>query len=160
MAWKTFVEKLWEGEEEFTTMTAESAAEEMQMGVENTVEKDGDPGPDPNAENMDEDSGNSDHAEDFPTSIFNILEAPRDVLENISNIAALRLVNDLAIRPAPQPPAGTARIKPPHRLIDQGGWQEIYTGKNVWIYDARSNVDQTVRVVSQASSDSTYGTAT
>jgi len=43
-------------------------------------------------------------------------------------------------------------------LIDQGGWQEIYLGKQLWIYDSRSNSDDCVRVVSQVGDF--YGTAT
>jgi hypothetical protein len=43
-------------------------------------------------------------------------------------------------------------------LIDLDGWQEIYHGKTIWIYDAKSNVDQCVRLVSHHSDF--YGTAT
>lgn len=84
-------------------------------------------------------------------------EADKIKLTNISNIAALRLFNDVDIRPAPALPAGTKRISPPNPLIDLGGWQEIYTGKDLWIYDAQSNADECVRVVSQAGEF--YGTA-
>ena len=83
--------------------------------------------------------------------------ADRDRLVNISNLRALRLFNDVDICPAPSPPPGTKRISPPNPLIDQGGWQEIYSGKNLWIYDLRSNTDECVRVVSQAGDF--YGTA-
>ena len=83
--------------------------------------------------------------------------ADRDRIVNISNLRALRLFNDVDIRPAPSPPPGTKRISPPKPLIDQGGWQEIYSGKNLWIYDLRSNTDECVRVVSQAGDF--YGTA-
>ncbi|KAG6866634.1 hypothetical protein C0991_000744 [Blastosporella zonata] len=78
--------------------------------------------------------------------------------QDISNLTALRLLNDVDIRPAPKLPAGESRIKPQNRLIDQGTWQEIYSGMNIWIYDAQSNTDQCVRLVSQEGD--IYGTAT
>ncbi|KAJ7128912.1 hypothetical protein C8R43DRAFT_684582 [Mycena crocata] len=82
----------------------------------------------------------------------------RSVVQNISNLAALRLLNDVDIRPAPSPPAGTKRVSPPNRLVDKKGWQEIYTGLTLWIYDAQSNADQCVRLVNQQGD--VYGTAT
>ena len=85
-------------------------------------------------------------------------EAERAQLTNISNITALRLFNDTDIRQAPSPGPNVKRISPPHPLIDQNGWQEIYTGKNLWVFDARSNNDGCVRVVSQTGDF--YGTAT
>ena len=50
-------------------------------------------------------------------------------------------------------------MRPPNRLVDHDGWQEVYSGKTVWIYDAKSNQDQCVRLVSQKSA-AMYGTAT
>ncbi|KAF5386005.1 hypothetical protein D9615_002376 [Tricholomella constricta] len=82
----------------------------------------------------------------------------RTVFHNISNLSALRLLNDVDIRPAPNPPAGESRIRTPNRLIDQGTWQEIYSGMNLWIYDAQSNTDQCVKLVGQEGD--IYGTAT
>ena len=76
----------------------------------------------------------------------------------MSNLRALRLFNDVDIRPTPERPVGTKPISPQCPLIDLRGWQEIYSGKNSWIYDALSNVDGSVRVVSQTSDF--YGTAT
>jgi len=49
-------------------------------------------------------------------------------------------------------------MSPPNRLVDQGGWQEVYEGHTIWVYDALSNSDQCVRLVSQAGDF--YGTAT
>ncbi|KAF7362083.1 hypothetical protein MVEN_00553900 [Mycena venus] len=60
--------------------------------------------------------------------------------------------------PPPHPPAGTKRYSPPNRLVDKKGWQEIYTGLTIWIYDAQSNNDQCARLVSQEGD--VYGTAT
>ncbi|RXW23337.1 hypothetical protein EST38_g2517 [Candolleomyces aberdarensis] len=82
----------------------------------------------------------------------------RRILENIANIAALRLFNDVDLRPAPPRAAGTKKIQPPNPLIDQNDWQEIYTGKTIWIYDDKSVRDECVRLVSPAGDF--YGTAT
>jgi len=63
------------------------------------------------------------------------------------------------IRPCPTLPEGTKqRIHPPNRLVDQGGWQEIYVGPTIWIYDTQSNKDQCARLVSPQGD--IYGTAT
>jgi hypothetical protein len=110
---------------------------------------------------MGEDSDESDEdSERGP--IFKIVNPTiteeRAAYSGISNLAALRLLNDVNFRPSPSIPTGTRRISPPNRLIDYAGWQEIYGGKSIWIYDAKSNVDQSVRVVSQQGDF--YGTAT
>ncbi len=47
----------------------------------------------------------------------------RALLDGVSNLAALRLFADLAIREAPPRPPGTMRVNPPNRLIDHDGWQ-------------------------------------
>ena len=83
----------------------------------------------------------------------------RTTFSGISNLSALRLLNDVDIRRAPKPPQGTKRIRPPNRLVDHDGWQEVYSGKTVWIYDTQSNQDQCVRLVSQKGA-AMYGTAT
>lgn len=82
----------------------------------------------------------------------------RRVVENISNIAALRLFNDVDLRPAPARPTGTKKVQPPSPLIDQADWQEIYAGPTIWIYDDKSVRDECVRLVSP--SGDFYGTAT
>ncbi|KAF8134588.1 hypothetical protein EV363DRAFT_1257845, partial [Boletus edulis] len=110
------------------------------------------------------DNGGEDDSEDEddPPAIFRIINPSspqeRELLANISNLAALRLLNDVDVRPSPMPPQGAKRIDPPNRLVDYCGWQEFYRGKSVWIYDTKSNTDQCVRVVSQ--SGDMYGTAT
>lgn len=96
--------------------------------------------------------------------IFHIINAApsspiRAMFAGISNLTALRLLNDVDIRRIPEPPAGTKRIKPPNRLVDYHGWQEVYSGKMVWVYDEQSNLDQCVRLVGQESA-TMYGTAT
>ncbi|KAF5388870.1 hypothetical protein D9757_005684 [Collybiopsis confluens] len=83
----------------------------------------------------------------------------RAIFENISNLRALRLFNDVDIQPAPLVPAGTKPISPPNRLADAFGWQEVYTGITIWIYDAQSNSDRSARLVSGSGDSEVYGTA-
>ena len=98
----------------------------------------------------------------IPTPLIKVVNPTstqdRLIFNNISNLTALRLLNDVDIRLSPSPPPGTTRINPPNRLIDQAGWQEIYSGMNIWIYDTLSNIDHCVRLVSQQGN--VYGTAT
>jgi hypothetical protein len=82
----------------------------------------------------------------------------RTILQGISNLCALRLLNDADIRPAPSPQAGQRRLSHPNRIIDQNGWQEVYPGLTVWIYDYQSNQDGCVKLVSNEGD--VYGTAT
>lgn len=107
----------------------------------------------------DNESDSSNESPDFLKILNPIEQSERIRFTNMSNITALRLFNDIDIRPAPHRPVGTKPISPSNPLIDLTGWQEIYSGKNLWIYDALSNIDGSVRVVSQTSSDF-YGTAT
>ena len=107
-------------------------------------------------------SDDGDEDEDPPPAIFHIINPSspqeRELLANTSNLTALRLFNDVDVRSSPTLPRGAKRIDPPNRLVDYHGWQEFYRGKNIWIYDTKSNTDQCVRVVSQ--SGDMYGTAT
>ncbi|KZT72101.1 hypothetical protein DAEQUDRAFT_57066 [Daedalea quercina L-15889] len=158
-AWRAFCGKLQEGEAEFASA---QSPEDVPMSGGTPQPAGGStpssvPDNDPNA--TEEDDENEDEDEDS-AHIFFVIDAPpegRARFENISNLAVLRMFNDVDIRAAPSPPAGTKRIKPPNRLVDHDGWQEIYTGKTVWIYDAKSNVDQCVRLVSGHGGP--YGTA-
>lgn len=161
-AWQAFYARLQESEQELA-----EAAEEEQTTLGNVynstsatqkaqVDEDVDV-------DMEAEEDGEGEEEDEPSDIFKVINphSPREraVFEKISNLGALRLLNDVDIQQVSSPPPGIKRISPPNRLIDQGGWQEIYTGKSVWIYDAQSNSDQCVRVVSQAGA-SLYGTAT
>ncbi|KIP05096.1 hypothetical protein PHLGIDRAFT_129092 [Phlebiopsis gigantea 11061_1 CR5-6] len=149
-AWQAFCDTLQAAEAEFSSVP-EGAMD---------VEADEVPGESSKDDVMDEDdSEDVDVDENAP--IFHLISDPsqRTVLESLSNLAALRLLNDVDVRPAPTPPTGTKRVKPPNRLVDCHGWQEIYTGKMLWIYDSKSNVDQCVRLVSQQGA-MMYGTAT
>ncbi|KIJ67867.1 hypothetical protein HYDPIDRAFT_25332 [Hydnomerulius pinastri MD-312] len=149
-AWLAFCARLEEGEKEFV----ETGEQDMQDDgpVEQTPA---------NATGEQDDSDDSDD-EDAPPPIFHIINPPspqdRHLLTDISNLTALRLFNDVDVRTAPSPPKGSKRVKPANRLVDCHGWQEIYTGKNIWIYDTKSNTDQCARLVSQ--SGDMYGTAT
>jgi hypothetical protein len=109
-----------------------------------------------------DDDSDDESAEGLVGPIIKIIdpvsEQERTIFRNISNLRALRLLSDVDLRPAPTPPAGTKRYSPPNRLVDKMGWQEIYTGLTIWIYDAQSNVDQCARLVSQQGD--IYGTAT
>ena len=148
-AWQAFHEKLQAGEAEFSAVADEPAEAESTPGESSKNEE------------IDVDEADDVEAdEDDAAPIFHIISDPsqRARLENISNLTALRLFNDVDIRLAPVPPTGTKRIKPPNRLVDFHGWQEIYTGKMVWVYDSKSNADQCVRLVSQQGA--MYGTAT
>ena len=113
---------------------------------------------------MDEDEEDAEDDDDSAAPVFFVVDAAaaspadRARFAGLSNLAALRLLNDVDARRAPRPPPGTRRIRPPNRLVDHDGWQEVYAGKTVWIYDARSNADQCVRLVSQRGA--MYGTAT
>ncbi|KAG0706074.1 hypothetical protein DFH29DRAFT_872572 [Suillus ampliporus] len=157
-AWLAFCIRLEEGEKEF----AASPSEEDDTTMDDQLEADR-AGHGTAATTTEEDDSDESDDENSLSAIFYIvnpsLPQERALLTNISNLAALRLFNDVDVRQAPIPPPDTKRIRPPNRLVDSGGQQEVYVGKNLWIYDAKSNSDQCVRVVSQTSSDM-YGTAT
>lgn len=158
-AWLAFCHRLQEGEQEFTASPSEEDDTTMDQPEPNIVGH-STAGSAPTAE---ENSSDDSDDEDSLNAIFHVvnpsLPEERALLFNISNLSALRLFNDVDVRQAPAPPPDTKRISPQNRLVDSDGWQEIYLGKNLWIYDAKSNSDQCVRVVSQTSSDM-YGTAT
>ncbi|CAE6413250.1 hypothetical protein ACGC1H_002960 [Rhizoctonia solani] len=76
-------------------------------------------------------------------------QAWRDRLSDASNIALLRLFNDASIAPSPSLPAtAPKRIKPGHRLIDEDGFQEVYSGGRIWVWDHQSVKNQSLRLVS------------
>ncbi|KAF8160942.1 hypothetical protein B0H34DRAFT_698791 [Crassisporium funariophilum] len=159
-AWSNFCKKVTDSQKdlisEMTKVDPENPSENTAEGSSDVTMKDG---PAETATAAVEDgSDSSDESPEFMKILNPTDEADKRRLSNISNLTALRLFNDVDIRAAPDPPAGTKRVNPPNPLIDQGGWQEIYSGKNLWIYDARSNVDECVRVVGQAGDF--YGTAT
>ncbi|KAL4074164.1 hypothetical protein V8B97DRAFT_737622 [Scleroderma yunnanense] len=151
-AWASFCSRLAEGESDYAAETTSEDIEDGQQSMEST----------PIPASIDIDSCDDSDDEREPPSIFYIINpsAPheRALLENISNFTALRLLNDVDVRPAPSPPQGTKHVRTPNKLVDLNKWQEIYVGKSIWVYDSKSNVDQCVRLVSQ--SGDMYGTAT
>lgn len=148
-AWNAFSAKLKEAEDEISG-GGEQAAEGLAQDNTSTEATD---------VNMDDGNESEDSEEGKLIKVVNpTLPEEREILENISNIRALRLFNDIDIRPSPPVPSGSKRVSPQNRLVDFAGWQEIYSGVTLWIYDTQSNVDQSVRLVS-AKGD-VYGTAT
>ena len=151
-AWSHFVKKLRESEVEFVESTQEPEADTEGSDTVATTN---------DSMAIDPSSADSDDSSDEMSTIKIIdptTPEGRALLHDISNLTALRLLNDVDIRPSPDRPPGTKPTFPPSPLVDQGGWQEIYFGKNIWIYDSRSNLDECVRVVSQVGD--VYGTAT
>jgi len=91
-------------------------------------------------------------------------EGPPVPLRNASNIALLRLFNDIDIVPCLPLPQGGKRVKgslgqsPSLRLVDWHGFHEVYSGRMIWVYDSRSNADGCVRLITQRPTK--YGLAT
>jgi len=157
-AWNAFYLKVQVAQKELLSDLTSGDAEEF---TENVVVEEGSmapvSGPSDSKNTLEEDSDSSTESPDIIKILDPSHEADRIRLKNISNIVALRLFNDVDIRSTPTPPPGTKRISPQNPLIDQGGWQEIYTGKNLWIYDTKSINDECVRLISQKGD--VYGTA-
>jgi hypothetical protein len=156
-AWQAFLTKLRDAESEF------SADLDVPMDEDDNDDENDEEGEDEGRNDDNEVSPDPSSLKSAP--IFHVIDSPtsnptRERLSGITNLTAMRLFNDVDVRRAPGPPRGMPPIKPPNRLVDYQGWQEVYTGKIVWVYDAKSNTDQSVRLVSQKSSDSVYGTAT
>ncbi|KAF9268813.1 hypothetical protein L218DRAFT_532334 [Marasmius fiardii PR-910] len=143
-AWRSFYEKLEEAEKEIT-------------GKEDPKPSNSTTGHD-ETQDGEEDGEEEDEDGKLIKVINPELSKERAIFENISNLTALRFFNDVDIRPSPLLPPDARRIAPPHRLIDQSGWQEIYVGVNIWIYDTKSNTDKSARLVSLEGD--VYGTAT
>ncbi|KAG6862335.1 hypothetical protein C0995_016033 [Termitomyces sp. Mi166 len=141
--------------------TLQAAEQELANGLEKPDPNDNNEPASTTADQIEDSDSDTESSDGVPSPIIKIVNpAPSEMsfFHNISNLRALRLLNDVDIRLAPNPPQGQSRIKPSNRLIDQGTWQEIYTGMTIWIYDAQSNTDHCVRLVSQEGD--IYGTAT
>lgn len=176
-AWNRFLENLKEAEKEIIAQptAASQPADDVQI-VETFSSANSQVGPDQKDGGEDADMDDEDSAEDEddnsdPPPIFAIIDPPpsapadRTLLTNISNLTALRLFNDVSVAPAPPLPLSpsgwgtdTKRIKPGNRLIDFDKCVEVYEGKRVWVYDGKSNVDGSARLIS--GSPNIYGTAT
>ena len=158
-AWQSFLAKLKEGEEEFSSSSPPDQLEDV--GMNQDVEPPAPTSPstsDVKTEDDKEDSDGSSSQGSGP--IIAILDPSPEIrpyFSEISNLAALRLLNDVDVRKLAIPPTAK-RFNPPNPIVDCDGWQEIYHGKTLWIYDATSNQDQCARLVSKRSDF--YGTAT
>ena len=153
-AWGAFLARLKEGEDEF----APPASREEDTGIDRDKLPASGSTPDVKVDNGKDDSDDSSDRD--PDPIISILDPSPEVrpyFSDISNLAALHLLNDVDIRKLEIPP-NTKRFDPPNPIVDYHGWQEIYHGKTLWIYDATSNQDQCARLVSKRSDF--YGTAT
>lgn len=154
-AWLAFSERLEQAEQEFASsvdppddpdsMQQDELPTTSTSGVHNTTTDD------------DDDDDNDSTSSSPIITVVNWPPETRSLFTDISNLTALRLLTDVDIRKI-SPPAGAHRVKTLNRLVDLHGWQEIYRGKTLWIYDAKSNLDQCVRLVSHH--PDFYGTAT
>ncbi|KAA1473942.1 hypothetical protein DENSPDRAFT_882404 [Dentipellis sp. KUC8613] len=159
-AWSTFYKTLLEAEKDFTS--AENEAEPVDAEM-TPADEAGPSVPAPasgDAEMAEAEDDEED--EDEPLGFFSVLD-PEDPTEQarltgISNLTALRLLSDASVRAAPPVPQGEKRVRPGNRIVDLSGLQEVYSGKTLWIYDTKSNSDQSVRMVNQQGD--MYGTAT
>ena len=150
-AWSAFCNQVQVSQKDFISDLTNDSPDQLEESASIPVA-------DGNDEADDNESDSSNEPPDFLKILNPVEQSDRIRFTNMSNLRALRLFNDVDIRPTPERPAGTKPISPPCPLIDVLGWQEIYSGKNIWIYDTLSNVDGSVRVVSQTSNF--YGTAT
>ncbi|TRM69773.1 hypothetical protein BD626DRAFT_475223 [Schizophyllum amplum] len=112
----------------------------------------------------DEDDSSDDEGV-LPSAIVRIVDPStdarpsfREVFRDITNLTALRMLNEPGVRPAPPVPHGGKRIAQPNRLIERARLQEVYSGMTIWIYDQKSNTDRCARLVNQQGD--VYGTAT
>ena len=148
-AWQAFHTKLKEAEKELASEVTSEADKMVEDGppagsAQNQPSQVADP-----SMQVEED-GESSSDEEGLGPIFKIINPQssedRAQFTSISNLSALRLLNDVDIRLAPTPPAGVKRIKPPNRLVDHDGWQEVYSGKTLWIFDAMPSLVARSRV--------------
>ena len=102
---------------------------------------------DNDSDDSDDASSTDDDDDDEPPSfaLFALLSDPAQ-FNNISNLRALRLFFDVSVR------ATTQQSVVQHRLSGLRGLQETYDarGRTIWIFDARSRFDGSVRLVSEA----------
>lgn len=157
-AWSAFCNQVQESQKDFISDLTNASESPDQAPTSNPLAEGNDIQKPTSDEADDNESDSSNEPSDFLKILNPVEQSDRIKFTNISNLRALRLFNDVDIRPTPERSAETKPISPPCPLIDVLGWQEIYSGKNIWIYDTLSNVDRSVRVVSQTSDF--YGTAT
>jgi len=158
-AWQLFFAKLKEGEEEFSSSSPPGHKEDVEMDQD--VEPPASASASASDAKAEGEIEHSDASSDQGSGpIIAILDPSLEIrpyFSEISNLTALRLLNDVDLRKLTIPPTAK-RVNPPNPIVDCDGWQEIYHGKTLWIYDATSNRDQCARLVSKRSDF--YGTAT
>jgi hypothetical protein len=153
-AWKKCLQGLMR--EEAMAWMFERMRREMAEGLEDNASKkeedvdmdDGDDdeeGEDAEEEDEDEDEEmeKEEEKEEPRPPIFKPIAHDPSLLSDLSNLALLRLFNDVSVHPAPS----SKTIKVSSTLSNHLGYQESYTGKRIWVYDAESNVDGYLRVV-------------
>lgn len=119
--------------------------------------EDGDEDMEVDAETAANTSANAQPASDADTRALIFLTDER--FDALSNLGALRLLNDVRVARALQRPLShVGKVPAPHRLVARDGLREVYVGPQLWIYDAQSNTDRTLRLVERAGA--MYGTAT
>ena len=157
-AWSEFCNQVQVSQKDFISDLINDSPDQLEESTSIPMAEGNDIQKPKSDETDDDESDSSNEPPDFLKILNPVEQSNRIRFTNMSNLRALRLFNDVDIRPTPERPAGTKPVSPPCPLIDVLGWQEIYSGKNIWIYDTLSNVDGSVRVVSQTSDF--YGTAT
>ncbi|KAI0062846.1 hypothetical protein BV25DRAFT_1870055 [Artomyces pyxidatus] len=151
-AWQTFYLTLIEAEQEFMadSVPSQNSSDAPLEPVTGALPDSDVDMADGTPEDAEEGEGDDDG--DEPLAFFAVLSD--ESLTGISNLSALRLVNDVDVGAAPLVPAGEKRISPGHRLVDLSGLQEVYKGKTVWVYDSKSNVDRCAQLYGTATGDS------
>lgn len=157
-AWSNFMETLSQAEKDFALPPVEG--DQPMEGA--------------NADELDDHESGSDSDEEMSSpsqppekpsstdsygSLFAVLCPPassplRPRLVGASNLAILRLVNDVDVIRAPRAPAGTRNTtlaSSENRLTNLHGFVEAYTEPLIWVYDSRSNTDGAARAVSRCS---------
>ena len=145
VAWSQFVERLLDAEKDLMSPFDD------EIEASQTNEPSGSNQPEAEVQDDAESSESSDNGLD---SSFTFLDPPvessfRQRLSGMSNLAALRLLNDVDVARKPMPSSGTQAYSLQHRLMGLDGFVERYRGPLVWVYDSRSNTDGAARVISQ-----------
>jgi hypothetical protein len=97
-----------------------------------------------------DDESSSDEDDPSDTLAFVFVEPPpehRDALMNQSNLSLLRIFLDADIAPSHVPSEKAKQIVNNLPICDCDGFQEVYSGRLLWVYDTTSNQDGSVRLV-------------
>lgn len=159
-AWRAFCMALKDAEAEL--YAPDAAQEGPDAEASGAPGDEGDEDDSDSDEEMDAAEPESATASTPSLALFTLVSPPpgsaaRARLAGLSNIAALRLYTDADVTVAPARPRGAASA-PASRLIALDGCVEVYRGPPVWVYDAQSNANRSVRLVSPRGAG--YGDAT